>query len=124
MSQQHLGAGSTAKGMRFTDLFKMGLTVETLSGGIDLDAEDPPVHFLDPGGAGRNVDLPDMTASDYEDEGVMFIIINTADAAETLTIRDGANSDSTVDSVNQHGLGMFFWDKAAGQWRGMAVVGA
>lgn len=67
---------------------------ETLSGDKTLATSDAQVQNLDPGGAGRNVDLP------AEATGVgPYIIANRADAAEALTIRDDA--DSTLVTANQ-----------------------
>lgn len=117
MSQQHLSPGSTARGMKHIEMFKMGLNVETLGADKDVGVQDPPVQVLDPAGT-RNVDLPDVTGSDYEDEGIMFVVINTADAAETITVRDAANGDATVGTVGQNGLGFFFWDMNNGEWVG------
>jgi len=122
MSQQGLTHGSTAQGLKHTEMFKMAVSVETLAGAKDIDIAEPPVHFLDPGGSGRNINLPDVTASDLADGGIMFMIVNTADAAEALTVRDGANGDATRGTVNQNGIGFFFWDGNAGQWRGQGVA--
>lgn len=71
------------------------VNVETLSGDKTLSETDDGVQVLDPGGAGRNVDLP------ADDLGLpLYIISNTADAAETLTVRDP--DTNTVVSVAQN----------------------
>lgn len=59
---------------------------ETLSGTKTMTHDDPEIHFLDPGGAGRTVTLP----PEEESAGLKFIIVNTADAAEVLTIQNDA----------------------------------
>lgn len=65
---------------------------ETLSGAKTLSASDPMVQSLDPGGAGRDVNLP------AEENGLVFVIANRADAAEALTIKDdGGTSLATVN---------------------------
>lgn len=118
MSHQHLTPGSSARGMKQLEMFKMGLNVETLGADKDVDVQEAPVQAIDPGGAARNVDLPDVSASDYADDGMVFVVLNTADAAETITVRDAANADASVGSVPQNGLGVFVWDSAGGQWLG------
>lgn len=70
-----------------------GVDVRTLSGALTLDATSGNYLLLDPGGAGRTVTLPAAGNSN----GLAFFIANTADAAETLTISDGA----TVATVGQ-----------------------
>ena len=70
-----------------------GVDVRTLSGALTLDATSGNYLLLDPGGAGRTVTLPAAASSN----GLAFFIANTADAAETLTISDGA----TVATVGQ-----------------------
>jgi hypothetical protein len=66
---------------------------QTLSGDLTLTGANAQVQFIDPGGASRNVDLPP------EANSLVYIIANTADAAEDLTIRDDAGN--TLATVNQ-----------------------
>lgn len=68
----------------------------TLGAAYVVDGDLPQLLFLDPGGAGRNVDLP----AEADSKGLFFIIVNTADAAEALTIRNDAAG--TVGSVTQN----------------------
>jgi hypothetical protein len=75
---------------------KLENLILTLGAALTVDADSPQVLFLDPGGAGRNVDLPAEETS----KGLFFIIVNTADAAEALTIRNDAAG--TVGSVTQN----------------------
>lgn len=70
-----------------------GVDVQTLSGALTLDDTSGNYLLLDPGGSSRTVTLP--AAGDSN--GLAFFIANTADAAETLTISDGA----TVATVGQ-----------------------
>ncbi len=56
---------------------------ETLTGNKTLVDTDPEVHYLDPGGAGRNVVLPAVGEDNHS-----YLIVNTADAAENLTVKD------------------------------------
>jgi len=72
--------------------------VETLSGTRTITAAEllkNTVFTFDPGGAGRNVVLPDASAT-YK--GQVVFIANAADAAEVLTIQ--ANS-ATVCTPTQ-----------------------
>jgi len=70
---------------------------------------------LDPGGAGRNVDLP-ATSADMA--GQEIVIINSADAAETLTVRltAGGATVATIDQ-NEHAR-LICFSATAGSWVG------
>ena len=72
----------------------------TLTGTTTLTKAD---HFgyrilrLDPGGASRTVTLP--TEADMD--GWMGLIVNAADAAETLTVKEDAGS-TTIATIDQN----------------------
>ncbi len=76
-------------------------TTSTLAGALVLTHDSNQLQFLDPGGAGRNVDLP----AEEESDGLMFVIVNRADAAEDLTVRNDAAG--TVGTVSQNEIGIF-----------------
>ena len=78
--------------------------VETLTDGLTLDATYPNVLKLDPGGSARIVVLPDVEAFN----GVMFSIINAADADEDLTVNNA--SASTIGTVGQNKRAEFWSD--------------
>ena len=63
---------------------------ETLAATKSLTLNDARHQVLDPGGAGRTVNLPAETA------GVEVIIQNAADASEDLTIKEDASSTTIV----------------------------
>lgn len=91
---------------------------ETLAGARVLTAAEVlanSVMALDPGGASRNVDLP---ATSYLLAGVQVTLINTADAAETLTVRltGGGATVATVDQ-NEHVI-LTCYSATAGSWVG------
>ena len=67
----------------------------TLTGDLTLTIEYPNVLKLDPGGASRNVTLP---AESYVDG--FFWILNVADAAENLVVKNAAGS--TLATANQN----------------------
>ena len=66
----------------------------------------------DPGGAGRNVDLPAEASS----SGLAFEIYNTADAAEDLTVRDDSGTQ-TIAIIGQNEGGLVRCNGSA--WRGI-----
>jgi hypothetical protein len=58
-------------------------------------------YALDPGGAGRKIIPPLETSS----KGLWFYVINTADAAEDITVRNNADgADRGVISQNESAL--------------------
>lgn len=89
------GSGATVTGPLFGTQIRVGggHNVETLTGDLVLVSGDPVFQKLDPGGAGRDVDLPAEASSN----GMMFRITNAADAAEDLTVKnDGGDTIVTV----------------------------
>jgi hypothetical protein len=90
---------------------------ETLTGArvITLaEVEKFQAMAFDPGGAGRNVDLPPAAQC----AGVLLMISNTADAAEILTIRTSAGA--TIVTPTQAEACLVWCDGTA--WYGL--VGA
>lgn len=63
-----------------------GVRIETLTGAETWTLKNSQWNFLDPGGSGRTITLPEEETND----GLWYMIINTADAAETLTINNDA----------------------------------
>jgi len=76
------------------------MNVETLTGTRVLTTSDLEVQALDPGGADRQVTLPAETA------GILFYIYNTADADETLTVKEDSGA-TTIALVPQGGQKAF-----------------
>jgi hypothetical protein len=84
---------------------KGGAGDDTLAADVTLSAKSSQWLRLDPGGASRNVDLPGV-AEDLEDsDGAWFMILNTADAAEDLVVRNPAGA--TVATVSQNERALF-----------------
>ncbi len=57
---------------------------ETLAGNLTIDKSYGNIIRLDPGGSARDVTLP------AEYDGAIYLVINAADAAETITIKNPA----------------------------------
>ena len=111
---------------------------ETLSGAKTLAVTDSKYQFLDPGGSGRNVDLPDMRTltTDINSEGTgdagtdryadtqggFFVISNTADAAEVITVRgwNGSSTTGTIMTPTQDETAVCYWTGATNGWIGIA----
>jgi hypothetical protein len=91
---------------------KGGYYQATLAGALVLDKTYPSVLGLDPGGAGRNVDLEGTDNGDAREHGKMRLIVNKADAAETLTVRDAGGT--TIGAVLQNRAGLFYHDEDTG----------
>ena len=83
-----------------------GCDTATLTGAVTLTGRSGRVQRLDPGGATRTVDLPGPSEGIYDTDGHWFLVQNTADAAENLTIRDPANA--TVGTLTKGQTGLFF----------------
>jgi hypothetical protein len=80
---------------------KLGAIFQALGATFTMDADMPPLICLDPTGAGRTVLLP------AESKGLFYIIVNLADAAETLTVKEDSNT-TTIGTVEQDTIGFFF----------------
>jgi len=89
--------------------------IETLTGTKTMGLGDMDgYNVYDPGGSTRIVLLP------AEEKG--FVVIqNSADAAESLTVKDDSNTD-TIGTLPQNGSGLFICDGTT--WRQFANTGA
>lgn len=90
---------------------------ETLTGArvlTEAEVKNYGVWAVDPGGAARNVDLPATTNL----AGHSLTIINTADAAEALTVRltGGGATVATIDQA-EHAV-VTCYSSTAGSWVG------
>lgn len=88
----------------------MAPLTEALSGAKTLSVNATRTQFLDPDGAGRTVTLP-ITASSA---GFPIVLVNKADAAETITVIDA--SANTIGTIDQDEIGIFFCDGTS--WEG------
>jgi hypothetical protein len=87
---------------------------ETLTGNKTLTVNDKQTQKLDPGGAGRDVTLP---AEEYS-VGLSFLIKNTADAAEILTIKN--DSGDTICTPTQNESAIVFCNGV--EWLGLVCA--
>lgn len=83
--------------------------IETLSDNLTLDTTYGNLMALDPGGSARDVTLPAPF------DGGWYFVVNTADAAETITVKDSgggtiatvAQNRAVLVSSNATGWGQF-----------------
>lgn len=100
--------GARLDGMEIGGGNKYLTTRQTLGGTYTMDADEPMVLFLDPGGSGRTVLLPP------EANGLSFGIVNTADGNENLTVKEDAGV-TTIDIVGRGRVSWFYCDGTT--WR-------
>lgn len=74
----------------------------TLTEALTLDATYPGILKLDPGGAHRYVTLDAIASND----GLLRRIVNAADAAENLVVKNAAGD--TIATINQNEQGEFY----------------
>jgi hypothetical protein len=87
----------------------------TVSGAQALENTDAELIYLDPGGSDIDVTLPAEAGNNHG-----FVIINTADADETITVKD--DSDNVIGYIYQGGVGIYVsngtvWKLASGDNR-------
>lgn len=91
-------------------------TTETLTGTRTITAAEvaaSTIFAFDPGGAGRNVDVPTAAAANA---GQFLVIANKADAAEVLTVRNGGSA--TIVTPTQGETAIIF--STGSEWIGIA----
>jgi len=96
--------------------------IETLSGDKGIADSDAMVLKMDPAGSARDVTLP--AEAEVSPSGRMYWIINAADAAENLVIKD--DGGATIATANQNESAVVYnAGKSAGvesSWVLVAVV--
>ena len=90
---------------------------ETLSANKTLDGSEEHYHFLDPGGAARDVTLPAVGNSD----GLSYTIVNTADAQEDLTVKNAGGT--VICYIAPNTVGQIFCDGATWKAQVSSVTG-
>lgn len=97
---------------------KLGAMLQTLGGTLTMDADMPPIVAIDPGGAARTVLLP------AEAKGLWFLLVNTADAAEALTVKEDSNT-TTIVTLAQDKTALVFCaanETGALEWRAILTA--
>lgn len=85
--------------------FRMRTGTLALGAAYVLTDGEPDILFVDPNGAARNFDMP---AVSNDNVGRVWLIINTADGAEALTVRQpGGGATLVTISVNEMALVTF-----------------
>ncbi len=79
-----------------------GVSFVTLAANLTMTLKSPHLQFIDPADA-RDVTLPATNG-----QGCIWVIVNTADAAETITVKDPAGN--TVKTIAQNAAGLFGTD--------------
>ena len=102
------GSGSVTATAR--SILRGGFDVgEVLTGTKTLTKQSGNLQAFDPGGAARDVVLPDSP-----EDGYWFLIANLADAAEDLVIKDAAGG--TIATASQNDAALVYAD-AGGAWQ-------
>lgn len=91
--QNHFG--QKAFDLRVVTGLMGGTMIKTLAATFVMDADATLISCLDPGGAGRDVLLPP------EEDGLILIIVNDADAAEDLVVKEDAGV-TTIGTISQN----------------------
>lgn len=99
---------------------RLGVLEQTLTGTFSVPSDAPHVLALDPGGAARTVKLP---ASPQK--GDFYVLINTADAAEVITVQDSdGNALVPACTPTQSETAFIFYINATLGWRSTVALGA
>lgn len=77
---------------------QLGTLVYAAAADLTLDDDSAVCIAFDPSGAGRKVLMPLASALN---EGYAFFIVNTADAAEDLTVKDSTDA-VTIGTISQN----------------------
>lgn len=86
---------------RSLDLFNGAETnTETLSANKTLTSADAAIQVLDPGGSGRDLTLPNVALM----AGRAFLVVNTADAAEVITIKNAGGTTICTPTQNESAI--------------------
>ena len=99
---------------------RFGVLNLTLGADFVIPTDAPHILALDPGGAARNVRLP---ASPQV--GDWFLIVNTADAAEVITVQTSAGAGLTPATTPAQSESAFVvYINATLGWRSFVAIGA
>lgn len=94
--------------------FGTGQSTETLAAAKTLSPGDTQYQRLDPGGAARDVNLPPEGSS----QGLWYYVLNLANAAENLVVKNDAGS--TIVTISQNEAAMVVCDGTS--WEHMGII--
>ncbi len=84
---------------------KMLPLVMDASAEMAIGADWPPMLFLDPAGGAKTVLLP----AEADSKGLMFVIVNTADGVEVLTVEEDS-STTAIATIAQFEMAILVCD--------------
>lgn len=96
----------------FREGFKLALASQTIADNFAITVKHPPLLILDPDGGAKDVLLP----KEADSKGLVYVIVNGADAAEAITVKDDADA-VTVGTLAQGKIGLFVCDGV--NWYGL-----
>ena len=94
----------------FASGFKLLSMTKDATAEMQIEVSWPPHLLLDPAGGAKTILLP----AEADSKDLVFIVTNTADAAETITVEEDS-STSSIGTVAQNASGMFHCDGTT--WR-------
>lgn len=94
----------------------LGANTETLAANKTLIVSDPVHQRLDPGGSARDVTLP----AEADSLDLRFEILNTADAAEDLTVKN--DGGGTIVTISQNEKATVVFDGTDWVHMGIATI--
>ena len=94
--------------------FKMAYMAFNAVNDQALNVNMPPVLLIDPAGGAKDILLP----AEADSEGLMFFIVNTADASENLVVKEDSDT-TTIGTVAQNTSGLFHCDGTT--WRRLVL---
>lgn len=98
---------------------RFGILSQTLTGTTTIPDDAPQVLALDPGGSARTVKMPPTPQT-----GDFYILINTADAAEIITVQDNAGVGLTpACTPTQSETAILVYIDATLGWRNLVAIG-
>ena len=100
----------------FLNQLRLRSETRTLAGNITLVKQSPTLQYMDPGGAARTVTLP----AEADSDGLVFVIVNRADAAEVITVQD--DGTTTIVTPTQNEVAVCFCDGVG--WSGFVATEA
>jgi len=79
------------------------MAVDAGAATVTVGVDWPPVVLIDPGGGAVSALLPAEASAEHQ----MFVIFNTADAAEVLTVKEDAGTTTIVTVAQNEGCILF-----------------